>query len=64
MSDDTSWYWDLERKVAVPAAERGVADNLLGPYASRFEAENWKAKADERNEGWDESDDEWNNPER
>ncbi len=59
MSDDTAWYWDLERKVAVPASERGSADHFLGPYPSRFDAENWKAKVEERNEGWDEADDAW-----
>ncbi len=59
MSTDDTWYWDLERKVAVPAAERGPADRLLGPYASRAEAENWKAKSEQRNEGWDDADDAW-----
>ncbi len=59
MSHDDTWYWDLERKVAVPASERGPADHLLGPYPSRAEAENWKAKAEQRNEGWDEADDAW-----
>jgi hypothetical protein len=32
---------------------------LLGPYPSRHEAENWKAKVDERNEGWDDADEAW-----
>ena len=59
VSDDTEWYWDLERKVAVPASERGPADHLLGPYPSRFDAENWKAKVEQRNEGWDEADKSW-----
>jgi hypothetical protein len=60
VSDDTEWYWDLIRERAVRASERGFADHLLGPYPSRFEAENWKAKVEERNEGWDEADAEWN----
>jgi hypothetical protein len=60
VSDDTEWYWDLIRERAVRASERGFADHLLGPYASRFEAENWKAKVEERNEGWDAADAEWN----
>lgn len=63
VSDDTTWYWDLERKVAVPASERGPADHLLGPYPTRAEAENWKAKVEERNEGWDEADEAWEHPE-
>jgi hypothetical protein len=59
VSHDDTWYWDLQRKVAVPASERGPADQLLGPYPSRAEAENWKAKTEQRNEGWDEADDAW-----
>ena len=51
------WYFDLDRKVAVPAAERGPGDNMLGPYPSRADAENWKAKVEQRNEAWDEDDD-------
>jgi hypothetical protein len=60
MSDDTRWYWDLERKTAVPAFERGIGDHMLGPYATRAEAENWKARVEERNEGWEAADEEWN----
>lgn len=60
VSDDTEWYWDLIRNRAVRASERGPADQVLGPYPSRFEAENWKAKVEERNEGWDAADAEWN----
>ncbi len=59
MSEDTEWYWDLVRKVAVPAAHRGPGDQVLGPYPSRHEAENWKSKVEERNEGWDEADETW-----
>jgi hypothetical protein len=64
VSDDAEWYWDLERKVAVPASERGPAEHFLGPYPSRFDAENWKAKVEERNEGWDEADDAWKQDDR
>lgn len=59
MNDTTEWYWDLERKVAVPAAERGPGANTLGPYATRAEAMNWRDKVEERNEGWDDADKEW-----
>jgi hypothetical protein len=52
------WYFDLNRKVAVPASERGPGDHMLGPYPSRADAENWKAKVEERNEAWDEHDQE------
>ncbi len=59
MSADTEWYWDLNRNMAVPASDRGAGDHVLGPYPSRHEAENWKAKVEERNEGWDEDDQAW-----
>jgi hypothetical protein len=59
MSADAEWYWDLNRKKAVPASERGAFDHVLGPYRSRQEAENWSAKVEERNEGWDEADQAW-----
>lgn len=57
---DSEWYWDLDRGVAVPAAERGPGDHMLGPYPTRGQAENWKATADSRNDEWDAADDEWN----
>ena len=50
------WYFDLNRNVAVPASERGPGDNMLGPYPSRADAENWRAKVEARNEAWDEAD--------
>jgi hypothetical protein len=56
---DTEWYWDLDRGCAFPAAERGPAERMLGPYPSRHEAENWKAKVDARNESWDDADKDW-----
>lgn len=60
MSDPTTeWYWDLQRGRAVPADERGHADHMLGPYATKGEAENWKATVEARNDEWDEADREW-----
>jgi hypothetical protein len=53
------WYWDLNRKMAVPAAERGPADHFLGPYPSKHDAENWKQITEQRNEEWDEDDLAW-----
>ena len=47
---------DLNRQVAVPASERGPGDNMLGPYPSRADAENWKAKVEARNDQWDDDD--------
>lgn len=56
---DDEWYWDLESNVAVAAADRGPGDQVLGPYASKFEAENWKAKVEERNDEWAGADEAW-----
>ena len=50
------WYFDLHRKMAVRAAERGPGDHMLGPYPTRADAENWKATVEARNEAWDEDD--------
>jgi hypothetical protein len=61
MSDaDTEWYWDLERKVAVPADQRGPGDHMLGPYRTKGEAENWKSTVEARNEAWEDQDEAWN----
>lgn len=59
MSDSTEWYWDLNREVAIPADERGPGDNTLGPYPTRADAMNWKAKVEQRNEGWEDDDEAW-----
>lgn len=57
--NDTEWYWDLKRGRAVRADERGPADDLLGPYRTKGEAENWKSTVEARNQSWDEDDEEW-----
>jgi hypothetical protein len=56
---DAEWYYDLKRKTAVPASERGPGDHVLGPYATRGEAENRKATSEARNEAWDDADERW-----
>lgn len=63
-SRDTRWYWDLDRKCAVPASERGPGSNTLGPYDSKAEAQNWQQQVEARNDSWDDADDDWNDPER
>ncbi len=57
--ESTEWYWDLERKVAVRADERGPGDHTLGPYPTKGEAENWQATSEARNDTWDDADEEW-----
>ena len=58
MSDE-QWYWDLKQERAVPASERGPAEDLLGPYPSKADAEHWRERFDERNEAWEQADREW-----
>lgn len=64
MSESTEWYWDLSKGIAVTAADRGPGDHVLGPYATKGAAENWKATVEARNETWDDADDEWNDDDR
>jgi hypothetical protein len=59
-TSDPEWYWDLEHQRAVTADERGPGDQMLGPYRTKGEAENWKARVESRNESWDADDEEWN----
>lgn len=59
---DTEWYWDLSKKVAVPARERGPSMRVLGPYPSKTAAEHWREIVDDRNEAWDADDERWNGP--
>jgi hypothetical protein len=56
---EREWYWDLERKIAVPASERGPGERMLGPYPSRAEAEQWRQRVEERNARWDDEDEAW-----
>lgn len=58
-AEKDGWYWDLVRQKAVRYLDRGPGDQTLGPYATKFEAENWKAKSEERNDAWDAADEEW-----
>ena len=57
--DGERWYWDLTRRRAVPASERGRSDDVMGPYDTRAEAEDWRSRVESRNDAWDEDDDEW-----
>jgi len=65
MSDPDStidWYFDLKRKIAVPASERGPGDQVMGPYRTKVEAENWKSTVESRNDAWDDDDKRWDRP--
>ena len=56
---EEQWYWNLKQGRAVPASERGPADDLMGPYDSQEEAEHWRERFDARNEEWKQADREW-----
>ena len=56
-SKTNEWYFDVRRGVAVPASERGHADDMLGPYPSKAAAENWRATVAARNDAWAAEDD-------
>jgi hypothetical protein len=58
-SETEEWYFDVKRGVAVQASERGQADDLLGPYASKAAAENWRESVAARNDAWDADDERW-----
>ena len=57
--ESEQWYFDRKRGVAVPASERGHADDMLGPYPSKAAAENWRDTVAARNDAWDAEDDRW-----
>jgi hypothetical protein len=57
--DTEDWYFDVKRGVAVPASERGHAEDLLGPYATKAAAENWRQTVATRNDAWDAEDERW-----
>jgi len=56
---DEQWYWSLTAGAAVRASARGPADDVMGPYASRAEAERWKERVEARNQSWDDADRAW-----
>lgn len=35
------WFWDIDRQVAVRIDNTGRHDLLIGPYATRSDAEIW-----------------------
>jgi hypothetical protein len=59
-TNDTDWYWDLDKEIAVRADNRGPGDQTLGPYDTKAEAENWQATSTKRNDAWDNDDEKWN----
>ena len=58
-AESEQWYFDVRRGVAVPASERGHAEDMLGPYPSKAAAENWRDTVASRNDAWDAEDERW-----
>jgi hypothetical protein len=56
---DEQWYWNIKKGRAVAASERGRADELLGPYPTKEDAEHWRDHVEARNEAWEQADREW-----
>jgi hypothetical protein len=56
MSDDGPQYWYNVATREVEEGHRSSWQNLMGPYATRAEAEQALAKAAARTEAWDRED--------
>jgi hypothetical protein len=59
MTGSERWWWDLAARRAVRDDERGPDHDVLGPYASREEAESWRDSHEAREEAWEEADRAW-----
>jgi hypothetical protein len=55
----TQWYWCQRHERAEPEGEACRALDRLGPYATREQAEDWQARAEARNEAWEDQDRAW-----
>lgn len=53
------FYYNLDSK-QVEEGPQSPATELMGPYATREEAEHALQTAQQRNESWDEEDEAWN----
>ena len=54
-------YWYNTESGQVEEGKRSSWTNLLGPFATRAEAEQALSTAKARNEEWDREDEEWRN---
>ncbi|MFK7919459.1 MAG: hypothetical protein AB8G14_15390 [Ilumatobacter sp.] len=56
--DAGDWYWDVDRQIAVRVDNAGRHDLLIGPYATKSDAEiwlpssTWTAERDAGDDGW------------
>ena len=58
MSEGTQFYYNLSTG-AVEEGRQSPGSELMGPYATRQEAEQALRTAAERNEKWEQDDEEW-----
>lgn len=58
MSGRVEYYYNLNTK-SVEEGRQSPGSELMGPYASREEAEHALAKAAARNEEWEQESQEW-----
>ncbi|MGY5764610.1 SPOR domain-containing protein [Brachybacterium sp. DNPG3] len=58
MSEPTQYYYNLETR-SVEEGAQSPAKDLMGPYATRAEAEHALQRAAARNSSWDEEDAAW-----
>lgn len=58
MAESEQWYWSLKQHRVVGEGEE-KAEDRLGPYATREEAEQALKRVGDRNESWD-NDPKWN----
>lgn len=50
------WFWCLKHRRAESYDNVCPADERMGPYASKEDAENWRERAEARNREWDAED--------
>ena len=63
MTEPGRWYWCLHHRRAEPADAVCPAEDRLGPYASKDDAEHWQDRVQARNERWEAEDRAWGDEE-
>jgi hypothetical protein len=56
---EDEWYWCLRHRRAEDAEHACRAEDRLGPYPSKEDAEHWRERAQARNERWEAEDRAW-----
>ena len=58
-TEESQQFWFNTRTKAVEQGRQSHYSDLMGPYASRAEAEQALGTAAARNDAWDDQDDRW-----